>query len=175
MGAARDLTLPDGSRVLVRPIEPGDQASLTDGFQRLGTESRHRRFLSPLNRLDGAALRYLTEIDHRDHEALIAFDAGSGESVGVARFVRGEDRSRAEAAVVVVDDWQGRGLGTVLLERLAERAREESVEAFRALVLASNRQVRALLERIGEVREVGRDGELVELEVQLGSGDQTGS
>jgi len=117
------LTLLDGSTVRVRPIRPGDKQRLLEGFERLSPESRYRRFLSPVPRLSDRALRYLTEVDHHDHEALIGI-AHDCSGVGVARFVRSEeDPELAEAAVTVVDDWQGRGLGTALLVLLAERAR----------------------------------------------------
>ena len=78
--------------------------------------------------LSEAMVRYLTDVDHHDHEAVVALDAATDEGVGVARYVRDPERpTRAEAAVTVTDDWQGRGLGTLLLELLAVRAREEGV------------------------------------------------
>ena len=88
--------------------------------------------------------------------------------IGVARFVRTDPGSpAAEVAVAVVDDWQGRGLGTLLLDRLAARAREEGIERFTATVLADNRAVIELMERLGEttVRTAG-DGQL-DLEIEL--------
>ncbi len=84
---------------------------------------------------------------------MAAFDGADGRGIGVARFVRNaEDPGLAEAAVTVTDDAQGRGLGTALLARLADRAREEGVDRFSALVLADNRDMLELLERAGEVR-----------------------
>jgi GNAT superfamily N-acetyltransferase len=116
--------LRDGARVLVRPIAPDDRAALAAGFARLSPESRFRRFLSPKKQLTEDDLDVLTRVDHHDHEALVALEADTGEGIGVARFVRtGPDR--AEPAVVVADDWQGRGVGTLLLDLLAERAWEE--------------------------------------------------
>ena len=119
-------------------------------------------------RLSASELRYLTEIDHHDHEALVAVDGETGDGVGVARYVRSaEDGESAEAAVAVVDDWQGRGLGHLLLERLVERAREEGVRRFTALVQAENRPAIALLERFGRTRRSVASGEMV-LEIDLG-------
>jgi GNAT superfamily N-acetyltransferase len=113
-------------------------------------------------------LGFLTEVDHRDHEALLALDAVRGELVGVARFVRLEsDPTSAEVAVTVVDDWQGQGLGTALLDALAERAREEGVTRFTGVALAQNRDVLGLLGKLGAVRVVGRGPGTVELAVDL--------
>ena len=118
--------------------------------------------------LSDAELTYLTEVDHHDHEALLAFDADSGLGIGVARFVRNhEDAGLAEAAVTVTDDAQGRGLGTALLSRLADRAREEGVDRFSALVLADNRDMLDLLERAGEVRRRDVEAGVVEIEIAL--------
>jgi GNAT superfamily N-acetyltransferase len=134
------VRLREGSELVVRPIRPEDKEAIVAGFERMSPESRYRRFFSPLQRLTERDLAYLTEVDHRDHEALIAFDAASREPVGVARFIRGSAPEEAEVAVTVVDDWQGRGAATALLEKLVERAREEGVERFVALVLSENKE-----------------------------------
>ncbi len=136
--AAKEVTIGDGSQLLMRPIEADDKEALAAGFSRLSEESRYRRFFAPLSRLNDTDLRYLTEVDHHNHEAIIAFDPTSGEAVGVARFVRSSEPTAAEVAVTVIDDWQGRGVATGLLERLVERAREEDVERFLALILEEN-------------------------------------
>jgi GNAT superfamily N-acetyltransferase len=134
------VTLRDGSRMVMRPIRPGDKGAIAAGFERLSPESRYRRFFEPMHRLTAQDLAYLTEVDHHDHEALIGFDAGSGEPIGVARYIRGVEPTEAEVAVTVVDDWQGRGAATALLDRLVERAREEGVTHFLALVMSDNRK-----------------------------------
>jgi RimJ/RimL family protein N-acetyltransferase len=160
--------LRDGGRVLVRRITPADAPLLADGFARLSEESRRLRFLAPKPSLSEAELRYLSEVDGHRHEALGATDAGTRQGVGIARFVRDDDDpSRAEVAVTVADEWQGRGVGTVLLEHLAERAREEGVARFTALVARDNRPVQGLLERIGPVRVVHHDGATAEYEIEL--------
>lgn len=97
-----------------------------------------------------AELRYFTEIDHHDHEALGAADHADGRGVGIARYVRSAVDSRAaEIAVTVVDEWQDRGLGTELVAQLSERARDEGIRRFTALVAADNVAVAGLLRRIG--------------------------
>ena len=159
------VTLADGSRLAIRPIEPSDRELVAAGFKRLSPESRYRRFFSPLPELSGRQLDYLTRVDHHDHEALVAVDTDSGEGVAVARFVRVGDRV-AEPAIAVVDDWQGRGVAAALLERLVERAREEGIERFVALVMADNPQAMRVLERLGQTR-TDQEGPEVELEIEL--------
>jgi GNAT superfamily N-acetyltransferase len=134
------VALRDGSRLAVRPIRPDDKGAIAAGFERLSPESRYRRFFAPLQRLTERDLAYLTEVDHRDHEAVIGFDAENGDPVGVARFIRGRSPEEAEVAVTVVDDWHGRGAATALLERLVDRARAVGIERFVALVMSDNRE-----------------------------------
>jgi GNAT superfamily N-acetyltransferase len=160
--------LRDGSRVDVRPVRPDDRELLREGFARLSPESRYRRFLVPVNRLSDEWLTYLTEVDHHDHEAIAALDPKTGRGVGVARFVRAKERpDAAEAAVTVADEWQGRGLGTLLLELLAARARDEGIRVFTALVLAGNDDMLDLLRRLGPTRVVDRELGTVEIEAEL--------
>ncbi len=172
MSAAREpgtaVALRDGSRVLVRPVRPDDRELLLAGFERLGPESRYQRFLAPMAELPDDVVTYLTEVDHHDHEALAAIDPATGDGVGVARFIRCADRpDTAEAAVTVIDDWQGRGVGTALLDLLADRAREEGVVRFTALLLAENRDMLEVLEAIGPLNVVDRQSGTIEIEAEL--------
>jgi GNAT superfamily N-acetyltransferase len=167
--ALTQLELRDGSSVALRPIEAADRELLEEGFERLSPQSRYRRFFSPVAHLSKRQLDYLTDVDHHDHEALVAVDPASGGLVGVARFVRTEP-GIAEPAIVVSDDWQGRGLGAQLLDALADRAREEGVECFVAPILAENRGAISLFERLaGGEATVRHDGIEVELTIPLGT------
>jgi nucleotide-binding universal stress UspA family protein/GNAT superfamily N-acetyltransferase len=160
----RPVTLRDGAEVVLRPIAPQDAGALRAGFERLSPRSRYRRFFSSVSRLSDRDVRYLTEVDHHDHEALVAV-AANGDLVGVARFVR-TGAAEAEPAIVVADDWQGRGVAGALLDALAARAREEAVEVFRAPVLAENPEAIRLLSRLGDTT-TRADGREVELEIVL--------
>jgi GNAT superfamily N-acetyltransferase len=161
--------LRDGSAVLIREVQAGDALLLADGFARLSFESRQLRFLSGKPNLTSAELRYFTEIDHHNHEALGALDPADGRGVGVARYIRdAEDPERAEVAVTVVDDWQRRGLGTELLGRLADRARQEGIRHFTALVAADNSAVVGMLDDSSDgVRVIQRESGTVEYEIEL--------
>ena len=162
------LALRDGARVRLRQIHAADKDLLRRGFERLGGESRYRRFLTPTAQLTEAEVRYLTEVDHHDHEAIVALDEESGEGIGVARYVRNRERPDvAEVAVTVVDDWQGRGLGTRLLEVASARAREEGVGSFTAFMLATNQEMMSLLERLGPLRVIDREAGTVEIEMPI--------
>ena len=112
-------------------------------------------------------MRFLTDLDHHDHEALGALDHREGRGVGVARYVRqADDPWSADVAVTIIDEWQGRGLGTELLARLSDRAREENIQRFTALVAAENVAVAGLL-RNACARLVGRESNTLEYEISL--------
>jgi RimJ/RimL family protein N-acetyltransferase len=145
-----EVRLAGGLAVQVRPIESGDKRLLAEGFERLSPETRYRRFFAPMERLSEQDLRYLTEVDHHDHEAMVALDPDSGQLVGVARYVRSEEPDEAEVAVVVGDPWHGNGVATALLERLAVRAREEGIDHFVALVLSDNEEVLGLFRSLAQ-------------------------
>ena len=125
------------------------------------------RFLGPKAALSAAELRYFTDVDHRDHEALGALDHVRGGGVGIARYVRDrEDPYAAEIAVTVIDGWQGRGLGTELLARLSERACQEGIRRFTAAVAADNAAMTGLLRNLG-ADLVGREFGTLEYEMAL--------
>jgi GNAT superfamily N-acetyltransferase len=164
---AQIVELRDGSRATLRPIRPSDKHNLAEGFAHLSDESRYKRFLTPMNELSKAELKYLTEVDHHDHEAILA-QSLDGAPLGVARYVRTNPASAsAEAAVAVVDDWQGRGLGTALLQRLADRASEEGIDHFTAIMLASNREMLALCKELGPTDVSDAGNGVLEAEIEL--------
>jgi GNAT superfamily N-acetyltransferase len=160
-----------GEEVEIRPVEPGDREAVRRGFNRLGEETRYRRFLSPIARLTEDQLTYLVEVDHHDHEALLAIH--DGEVAGVARYVRDSSaKASAEVAVVVNDEWQGKGLGSALLNQLADRAREDGVTTFTAAVLADNSTVIDMLGALGSVHSEPAGSGTVNLEIELDGMDQ---
>ena len=147
---AEPTTLRDGSTVLIRPVGPADAGLLADGFTRLSPESRRLRFLTAKAELRPAELRYLTDVDHYDHEAIGALDAADGQGVAIARYIRDQaDPGTAEIAVTVVDGWQGRGLGTELVTRLAQRAEQAGIRRFVALTAGGNVAMGLLLRGMG--------------------------
>src|SRR4051794_17859923 len=132
------IVLRDGSAIVVRPVRRSDPSLLAGLFDRLSAQSRQRRYLTAKAELTTAELRYLTDVDHHGHEALVALSR-DGRAVGVARFVRSPAQpNSAEVAITIVDEWQSRELGTELVTRLVERAREEGVHRFVALISKEN-------------------------------------
>ena len=138
--------------MVIRPIDAGDRQALNAGFERMGRESRYRRFLTATPALSEAQLRYLTEVDQHHHVALAAVDGSN--IVGVARFVR-EGIADAELAIGVVDEWQGRGLGTALMAALVDQSLKQGVTRFQAYVLADNEPMLRLLAGLGHQRWSG--------------------
>lgn len=151
-----DVVLPDGGHVTLRAMQPEDADELRRAFDGLSTRTRFERFIVPPRELSAETLRYLTQVDQVDHVAIVvtelSLDLKRERGLGVARFVRlAEDPGVAEAAVVVVDDAQRRGIGRLLLSRLADAARERGVHRFRAETLATNARMRMILQIRGAV------------------------
>jgi RimJ/RimL family protein N-acetyltransferase len=143
--------LPDGAQILIRPIRSDDKRYLEDGLRQLSDESVHRRFLSPKRSFSRSELRYLTEVDGRDHVALVAEYPGEPvrRLIAVGRFVRlAQNPDAAEVAIVVSDDWQRRGVGSLFAERLAAEARRLGVKRFTATMATDNVPAHKLMERL---------------------------
>jgi GNAT superfamily N-acetyltransferase len=149
-----EVRLRDGTPVLFRLVRAGDEDLLREGFANLSPVSRYRRFLMAKSGLSDAELHWLTATDDWNHLAIGAGRVKGGEveePLAVARFVRTEpDGQTAEAAIAVVDAWQGRGLGRMLFQRLAAAAEERGIRRFRVEMLAENEQMRALTAVLGE-------------------------
>jgi len=144
--------LTDGQRVHLRLMRPSDKEMLREGFERLSPDSRYARFMAPKSKLTERELRYLTEVDGVDHFAMGAIRrrfVSKDEGVGSARFVRLSDRpDTAEPAVTVLDGFQGKGLGSIMLQRLIEAAWERDVRWFVTELLAQNTASKRMVEAL---------------------------
>jgi GNAT superfamily N-acetyltransferase len=168
-----ECALPDGEIVTVRAIRPEDASEFRRAYQHLSAATRRNRFLFAPPELTENTIRYLTLVDFDRHVAVVAtqttHDMKTEVGLGVARFIRlREDPSVAEAAVTVVDDVQGRGIGRVLLTTLAEAARERGVRAFSGPVLRTNERMLQIMREVGAVIRREDDDSLV-YEVPLAS------
>lgn len=160
-GWHRHTTLRDGTAVLLRQIRPEDRERLATGLRELSPSSRYLRFHQDLAAFTPEQLAYLTQVDHVDHEAIVAVDLDrpGRPGIGVARFIRDPfERQVAEAAVTVADRYQGQGAATLLLGALAGRARSEGVEVFRHHVLTRNAAMLEVFDHLGASRELAADG-----------------
>ncbi len=174
-------SLPDGTQIILRPIEAGDKPRLSVALGRLSQETIRRRFLTAKPGFSAGELRYLTEIDGHNHLALAAFLAEDPDAiVGVARCIRlplprpeassplRSEPQTAEFAIVVGDPFQGRGLGTLLARELAAAARAAGIRRFAATMLGDNDAVRHLMGTISAHLELDRiDGGLREVVIDL--------
>lgn len=164
-----EIVLPDGTRVLLRLVRPGDKRLLAAGMKRLSSEGRYRRFHVPKHDLTRSELKYFTEMDTLNHFAIGALRRGGGrEGLGIARFVRLPDKpDTAEIAIAVADEAQGRGLGRALLARLAEAARERGVRTFTCDVLATNKPFFRALSAVFPEQSRRQGGPYVTISVRL--------
>ena len=159
------MRLDSGVEVILRPIRPDDKQLLADGVKHLSETSLYQRFLGAKRDLTEHELRYLTEIDFRDHVAFVAVRPEAPDVlVGVGRWVRSpRDPEVAEIAFVISDELQRRGLGTVLGEALADAARERGVRRFVATMLPQNLGAHRLFARVAQLRETTTRGGIDEL------------
>jgi GNAT superfamily N-acetyltransferase len=130
------IALSDDPDIRIRPISSGDEDGLRAMLSRLSRETIHKRFHLPMPHVPEWMLVYLVDVDHDYNEALVALIGG--EIVGHAIYARQEPRE-AEMAIVVEDRWQSRGIGRLLLSRLAEEAGRRGIESFTGAVLGENR------------------------------------
>ena len=145
------LRLDDGRTVLVRPIRPGDEELVQFFVRSLSPRSRYQRFHGSIKELDSRTLRCATHVDYHRHFALVAvtLDGEAETEIGAARYVMRSDDASAEFALVVADNWQRRGLGQRLLERLMAFAAKQGVRRFESQVLADNEAILLLSARLG--------------------------
>ncbi len=150
-----EIVLRDGTRLRVRPMRPEDGELEARFFDSLSERSRYQRFLQHLPHLPAPLLARFTQLDYDRELALVCIH--EGQFVAVGRYAPNADGSTAEFALVVADAWQGKGLGSALLERLCSYAREAGYEALYGHILEANHDMLTLAARLG-FHEVSRSG-----------------
>jgi RimJ/RimL family protein N-acetyltransferase len=145
----RRVALGDGACVRIRPIKPEDESRLVALFERLSPRSVYHRFFTSYRRLPSEWYREFANVDYHARFALVAEHVTSdGVKVrGVARWEPDDEPDAVEIALVVEDAWQGRGLGTALLDALLDAARRRGIHRFSADVLAENERMLRLLRK----------------------------
>lgn len=153
----KEATLRDGTEVLLRPIKPTDERMQQDLFYSLSDQSVYLRFFGSIGAMPHERVQYYTTIDYDEQMAIVAILDGDGEEqiIGVGRYIREKDSDLAELAVLVRDDWQGMGLGTLLHEYLAQIAQSRKIAGFRAEILEQNTRALHVFTRLGGKVETG--------------------
>ena len=164
------VRLHSGRQAEIRPIGPADGPALRAAYEHLSDETKYKRFMAIKPHLSGSDLRYLTSIDGDRHIAFVATPVGQPDEIlGVVRCVRLPDTPEtAEFAITIGDPYQGDGLGSAMMERLATAAREHGVTRFVGTMLADNVAAHKLTRRLaGALAHERHLGPVDELEVKL--------
>ncbi len=140
--------LKDGTSILIRQNDPCIKDCIVQGFDELSAQSKYLRFFIPLKTLSDAQLKNLSDIDNINSVVVTALEIQEDENrcIGLARYsCLDEEPDVAEFALTVIDEFQKRGVGTILLKALIDRARENRIRVFRGSVLSSNYHVIRML------------------------------
>jgi len=167
---AREHVLADGTRLMIRPIRPEDAASESAFVNSLSQRARYLRFMYTLKENTPEMLLRFTQIDYEREMALIALvgEGGRETQVAVARYAAYENRNGCEFAIVVADDWHGKGIATELLRRLIEVARSRRLERLEGIVLRENKGMLKLARQLGfDQHPVAEDQQLLRVTLDL--------
>lgn len=165
-----DEYLRDGGLIHLRAIRPDDRERLLAHFHGLSQQSIYYRFIGLKHDLSERELNDLTQIDFVNHVALVAtlFEEGEERIIGVARYIRDAHPGRAEVAFAILDEYQGRGIATLLLDHLSRIARSAGITQFEATVLGDNRRMLEVFEHSGFAQTRFADGGTIRVTLRLG-------
>jgi RimJ/RimL family protein N-acetyltransferase len=161
----REGPLKDGARVRIRPVLPEDETRLVTLYARLSRHTKYQRFFGVMKRLPPDWAHYFANVDYRRRMALVAERdlEWRPELIGVARYEPSGEKGTAEVAIVVQDYWQGKGLGTSLLNEILRAGEANGIRRFRAYVLADNDRMLAMLSRLTDVQQRTTEQGVVEI------------
>jgi len=166
----RVIELKDGTKVHLRPIAPEDEPLLHEAVASMSERTVYFRFFSPIKRMSDALAHRLAVVDYQDRFALVATTHKPGAKeriVGVARYDRAAHTDMAEVAVAVIDEFQRRGMGSLLLAELARVARTHGIRSFQLIVLPENREMLGLLRKMGWIHQAKLVGGVYEISFEL--------
>jgi GNAT superfamily N-acetyltransferase len=156
---ARHERLRDGLEVLVRPARLSDEPALQRLFYGLSDESVYKRFFCYRTQYPHKEIQQLVDLDYDSNMALVVCEPERDEPIALARYDKDPATDLADIAFVVRDDWQCRGVGTLLLRRMGEIGRARGLKGFEADVLASNTRMLSVFHRSGlELHSTEEDG-----------------
>ncbi len=142
-------TLADGTRVLLRPLKPGDAALYPDFSTHITAEDARLRFFHPVSQPSPAMVRQFVDIDYARTMAFAAIDQDTGALLGVARLHCNQFRTHGEYAVIVRSDYKRRGLGWHLMQSILAWARAAGLERVHGQVFSYNQPMLKMCEKLG--------------------------
>ena len=162
-------TLRDGTQIFFRPVKPTDEPALAELLYSLSAESVRSRFFTSTVRFPHRDMQRVANIDYRNDLAIVGMVPGPGgeEVVAIAQYFLDPKTQEAEVAFVVHDEWQAKGMGTFLLEYLAQIARQRGVRRFFAKVLPTNKAMLAVFHNSGYKVSTAFDGEAYSIAFDL--------
>src|SRR5690348_3472016 len=166
----RTIELRDGSKVELRPIAPEDEPLLHEAVAAMSERTVYFRFFSPIKRMSDALAHRLAVVDYQDRFAIVATTHKPNTKeriVGVARYDRARGTDVAEVAVAVIDEYQRRGLGGIVLSELARVGRRHGIKTFQLIVLPENREMLGLLRKLGWIHQARLTGGVYEIAFDL--------
>ena len=167
---ARTIEVRDGTRVHLRSIVPEDEPLLHEAVAAMSERTVYFRFFSPIKRMSDAMAHRLAVVDYNDRFAIVATTRkqnGKERIVGVARYDRASGTDVAEVAVAVIDEFQHRGLGSLLLSELARVGRAHHIKTFSLIVLPENSEMLGLLRKMGWIHQARLHGGMYEISFDL--------
>ena len=166
----RVIDLKDQTKVHLRPIAPEDEPLLHEAVAAMSERTVYFRFFSPIKRMSDALAHRLAVVDYNDRFAIVATThrpTTKERIVGVARYDRARGTDVAEVAVAVIDEFQRRGLGSLLLAELARVGRQHGIRTFSLIVLPENREMLGLLRKMGWIHQAKLVGGVYEISFEL--------
>lgn len=162
------VTLPNGTRTIIRPIRPEDSDREARFVRELSAETRYLRFMSTIKELPPQLLARLTQIDYDREMALVAVGEEDDEQLGVCRYVVNPDGESCEFAIVIADAWQRQGLARIMMNLLIEAARERGLRVMEGVFLANNERMLRFVQSLGfHINRDPEDSSLVNGELLL--------
>jgi RimJ/RimL family protein N-acetyltransferase len=161
-------TLRNGRRLIIRALRPDDRADFLAAVERASGQSLYRRFFGAKRGFTSEEEKFFLEVDFVKHVALVAVleEADRPAIIAGGRYVVIEP-AKAEVAFVVIDQYQGQGIGTALLRHLARIATQGGINEFVAEVLPENRSMLKVFEKSGFVMGTKRDGQVVHVTLRM--------
>ena len=167
---AETVTLPNGHKVLLRPIRPEDEPAHNDFFSRLSPDDIRFRFFGLVRALPHSEMARFTQIDYDREMAFVAVAADPGafsETLGVVRTVTDPDNQRAEFAIIVRSDTKGQGLGYLLMRKMVDYCRSRGTQLMVGQVMRENKRMQALAHDLGFTASALPEGDAVEVSLEL--------